>query len=176
MGNASKPIIAPTINAPVYTDPGIRTIRQLQTFLFPQTVTSTTTTSNNVPTTLPPITQGTELWNGVFKASSLQSLIEVEANMNFTSGSSGFTFFVGFFADYSVDALCILPAGIMNNGTTHTHILKHFFQPVTLEPVRYSLRFNPIANTVVSNWYQYGGRNASRITFTEYSGPSLQNT
>ena len=174
MGNASKPIIAPTINAPVYTDPGIRTIRQLQTFLFPQTVTSSATLA--VPTTLPQITQGNELWNGVFKASSLQSLIEVEANMNFTSGSSGFTFFVAFFADYSVDALSVLPAGIMNNGTTHTHILKHFFQPVTLDPVRYSLRFVPTANTVVSNWYQLGGRNASRITFTEYSGPSLQNT
>lgn len=172
MGNASKPAVQPAPLQPVYQDPGVRTIRQLQTFLFPQTVTSAATLAT--ANALPLITQGSELWNGVFTAASLESLIEAEISTNVT-GNAGVNFWIALFADYSTEALSVSP-GVVSAALAQVYpvTFKHFFQPVTLGPVRYSLRMAPSASNLIANWFAYGGRNASRITFTEYSGPSIR--
>jgi hypothetical protein len=106
MGNVSKPITPVQINQPVYTDPGVRTIRQLRTFQFPQTVTSAATLAT--ANALPLITQGSELWTGIFTAASLESLIEVEISTNIT-GNASVNFWIAFFADYSTEALSVSP-------------------------------------------------------------------
>lgn len=172
MGNSSKQSLQPSIQQPVYIDPGVRTIRQLQTFVFPQTVTGNVTVS--LANEFPKITQGNELWSGLFTATSLQSLIEVEAVLNFKS-ASGATYYIGLYADYSPDPLTIYGG----SGVTgfNTIVVKEFFRPVTQGSVRYSLRSAASNTPVVINEPIYFplNRGGSRITFTEYSGPSLQN-
>lgn len=172
MGNASKPITTPAPSGLVYTDPGVRTIRQLQTFQFQNTVTSAGTVATaNI---LPLITQGNELWNGAFTASSLESLIELELTTTLTSTGGGNQFWVALFADYSQEALAVYPGGITTAAFPNTIHFKHYFQPVTLSPVRYSFRMAPQSNVIVANFYSYGGRLASRVTFIEHSGPSIR--
>lgn len=173
MGNAADQIIQPTPIAPVWTDPGARTLRQLQTFAFTQTVTSTVTVAT--ANAIPQITQGNEVLNFNFTAQSLSSWIEIEVFTNIMVTNTC-NYWIALFADYSPDALLVNP-GVQSGAASNLWPIyfKHYLQPVTLGPVRYSIRMAPSANAMILNWYAYGNRTQSRVTIKEWSGQTIQN-
>jgi hypothetical protein len=109
-----------------------------------------------------------------YTAQSLSSWLEFEVftNMLMTSASPVGNFWLALFADYSPDALVVCPGNFSGTITQHPYF-KHYMMPVSLNPIRYSLRMAPTANAIVVNWYQYGGRTQSRVTVKEWSGLSL---
>ena len=174
MGNSAQPI-STTLLPGAYLDPGVRTLRQLQTYNFPQTVTSTTVvaTANAIPQR----TQGDEIFSWNFTPYSTNSIIEVEIQTNLIVASNT-NYWVALFNDYSLDAMSVCPGGCtFVTVTAFPVIFKHYFQPQAIVSTRYSLRAaNANSTSLVFNWFYYGGRNASRITMKEWSSPSLTNT
>ena len=156
-----------------YYDVVPRVLRNVVSYQFTQPITSTVTVAT--ANAIPQITQGTEIMAFNYNAVSLQSLIEIEINSNITTVGGGPVFWVALFADYSPDALAVFAGGGHIATIPNTVYLKHYFNPVTLVPVRYSFRMAPAAQTIVANYYSYGGRTQSRVTVKEWSGLSLGN-
>jgi hypothetical protein len=176
MGNSAQPI-STTLLPGAYLDPGVRMLRQLQTYNFPQTVTSTTVvaTANSIPQR----SSGDEIFSWNFTPYSTNSIIEVEIQTNICPSASS-NFWVALFNDYSNDAMAVLPCSNTAAAaafTTFPVIFKHYFQPQATVSTRYSLRAaNASTISLIFNYFAYGGRNASRITMKEWSSPSLTNT
>jgi hypothetical protein len=173
----SNTAAAPTpITTPgVYYDVVPRVLRNVNSYPFNGTFTSTVTVAT--ANAIPQITQGNEVMAFNHTANSLSSWLEFEVftNMLMTSPSPVGNFWLALFADYSPDALVVCP-GTFNGFITQHPYFKHYMMPVSLNPIRYSLRMAPSANAIVVNWFAYGGRTQSRVTVKEWSGLSLNNT
>jgi hypothetical protein len=171
MSNAAATPVGIT-QSNVYYDVTPRVLRNVVSYPFNGTFTSTVTvaTANSIPQ----ITQGNEVMSFNYTANSLSSWLEFEVFTNVrVSGSCNY--WIGLFADYTPDALLVIPGSLPTGGgdSTINHYAKHYMMPVSLNPIRYSLRMAPTANTMVVNWFAYGGRTQSRVTVKEWSGLSL---
>ena len=170
MGNtaeAKTPITTPG----VYYDVVPRVLRNVNSYPFNGTFTSTVTVAT--ANAIPQITQGNEVMAFNHTATSLSSWLEFEVFTN-VSYQASMNFWIALFADYSPDALVVAPGAIVGNTLAMIPIyFKHYMMPVSLSPVRYSIRMAPSASNMVVNWYQYGGRTQSRVTVKEWSGLSL---
>ena len=154
-----------------YVDVGTRTLRQLQTFNFPATITSSTTVA--LANTVPQRSQGDEIFAAYFTPYSTSSWIEVEI-MTAVNTTTNTTFWIALFNDYQNDAMAVTP-GYYQAGVPI--VFKHYFQPLQAGiPTRYSIRCGAVTSSVVFNYWSYGGKNVSRMTFKEWSALSLQNT
>jgi len=157
-----------------YYDVVPRVLRNVISYPFNQTFTSTVTvaTANSIPQ----ITQGNEIMAFNHTAVSLSSWLEFEIFTNVLC-TGAVNYWIALFADYSPEALVVAPgAQAASLQYQHTHFFKHYLMPVTLAPVRYSLRMAPSGSTMIVNYFAYGGRNQSRVTVKEWSGLSLTNT
>ena len=176
MGNSAQPVSQPNLTN-TYYDISPRVLRNVISYQFNQTVTSTVTvaTANSIPQ----ITQGNEVMSFSYTANSLSSMLEFEVFTNITV-TNGCNYWIAIFADYTPDALIVSPGqnngGILNGYYLWPIYFKHYMPPMTLYPTRYSIRMAPSANTMVVNWFQYGGRTQSRVTVKEWSSLSLTNT
>ena len=157
-----------------YYDVVPRVLRNVISYPFNQTFTSTVTVAT--ANAIPQITQGNEIMAFTHTAQSLSSWLEFEVFTNVTV-SGACNYWIGLFADYTPDALIISP-GVQSFALQYVipTYFKHYLMPVALNPIRYSLRMAPTANTMVVNWFAYGGRTQSRVTVKEWSGLSLTNT
>jgi hypothetical protein len=172
----SNTAAAPTpITTPgVYYDVVPRVLRNVNSYPFNGTFTSTVTVAT--ANAIPQITQGNEVMAFNHTAVSLSSWLEFEVFTN-VSYITSINFWIALFADYSPDALVVAPGANVGNSLSIIPIyFKHYLMPVTLSPVRYSIRMAPNASNMVVNWFQYGGRTQSRVTVKEWSGLSLNNT
>jgi len=172
MGNSAEAPYAITTPG-TYYDVTPRVLRNIISYPFNGTFTSTVTvaTANSIPQ----ITQGNEVMAFNYTAQSLSSMLEFEVFTNVAIPAVGTNFWMALFADYSPDALIVAPCyGGFGAGSFPVYF-KHYMMPVSLNPIKYSLRFAPASNTIVVNWYQYGGRTQSRVTVKEWSGLSLGN-
>ena len=144
-----------------------RTLRNIATYAINQPATSSTTvaTANSIPQ----ITQGNELFNVAYTALSLTSWLEIEFVSNVRFNDTNSNAWVALFADYSPDALAVYPMQSIAIGYMAPVVLKHYLQPPTLGPIRYSIRFAPSAVQMVFNYYNYGTRTSSRLTFKEWA-------
>jgi hypothetical protein len=169
MGNSAE--AAYSISQPgVYYDVVPRVLRNVISYPFNQPFTSTATLafSNSIPQ----ITQGNEVMAFNYTAQSLSSWLEFEV-FTYITTLSGNNAWVALFADYSPDALIVNPAGLQG---TLPFYMKHYMMPVSLNPIRYSLRICPTTQPLIINYFPFAGRNQSRITVKEWSGLSLTNT
>lgn len=168
MGNAAEAPYAIT-QPNVYYDVVPRVLRNLVSFPFNQPFTSTVTlaTANAIPQ----ITQGNEIMAFNYTAQSLSSMLEFEV-FTAINPTGSMNFWLALFADYSPDALTVA-AG--SGASWMSVYAKHYCMPVTLSPVRYSLRIAPSANVAIINYFTYGGRTPSRVTVKEWSSLSLNN-
>jgi hypothetical protein len=172
MGNtaeAQTPITTPG----VYYDVVPRVLRNVISYPFNGTFTSTVTVAT--ANAIPQITQGNEVMTFNYTANSLSSWLEFEVFTN-VSYITSINFWIALFADYSPDALVVAPGAAVGNSLSIIPIyFKHYLMPVSLNPIRYSIRMAPSASNMVVNWFQYGGRTQSRVTVKEWSGLSLGN-
>jgi len=168
MGNSAEAPYAITTPG-TYYDVTPRVLRNIISYPFNQPFTSTVTLA--AANSIPQITQGNEIMAFNHTAVSLSSMLEFEVFTNVFYGGVG-TFWMALFADYSPDAL-IVTTGI--SAWTSVY-MKQYMMPVSLNPIRYSLRMVPSAGNIIVNYYQYGGRMQSRVTVKEWSGLSLNNT
>lgn len=174
MGNTAEPITPVTTpGASVYYDVVPRVLRNVISYPFNQTFTSTVTVA--LANAIPQITQGNEIMAFNHTAVSLSSWLEFEVFSNVWL-STGNAYWIALFADYSPDALIVHPGVIVSPGDSKPVYMKHYLMPVSLNPIRYSLRMAPAAGNLVVNYYAYGGRTQSRVTVKEWSGLSLNNT
>jgi hypothetical protein len=177
MGNSAEAPYAITTPG-TYYDVTPRVLRNVNSYPFNGTFTSTVTVAT--ANAIPQITQGNEVMAFNHTATSLSSWLEFEIFTNIVATgavSIPTTYYLALFADYSPDALIVSP-GLLNTSAMGNAIpvyFKHYLMPVTLSPVRYSIRMATNQNTVVVNWFQYGGRTQSRVTVKEWSGLSLNN-
>lgn len=176
MGNTAEPITPVTTpGASVYYDVVPRVLRNVISYPFNQTFTSTVTVAT--ANAIPQITQGNEIMAFNHTAVSLSSWLEFEVftNLAFTGTAN---YWIALFADYSPDALVVSPGAYTGGGLQFLFpaYFKHYLMPVSLNPIRYSLRMAPSGNTMVVNYFAYGGRTQSRVTVKEWSGLSLNNT
>jgi hypothetical protein len=155
-----------------YYDVVPRVLRNVVSYPFNGTFTSTVTvaTANSIPQ----ITQGNEVMSFNYTANSLSSWLEFEVFTNIQTTLGTTNYWMALFADYTPDALLVIPGGISSQQLVN-HYAKHYMMPVSLNPIRYSIRMAPNANAMVVNWYAYGGRTQSRVTVKEWSGLSLGN-
>ena len=170
MGNtaeAKTPITSPG----VYYDVVPRVLRNVNSYPFNGTFTSTVTVAT--ANAIPQITQGNEVMVFNHTAQSLSSWLEFEVFTNLIVTNTC-NYWIALFADYSPDALIVNP-GVQTGAAANLWPIyfKHYMMPVSLSPVRYSIRMAPSAHNMVVNWYQYGGRTQSRVTVKEWSGLSL---
>ena len=173
MGNSAEAPYAITTPG-VYYDTVPRVLRNVNSYPFNGTFTSTVTVAT--ANAIPQITQGNEVMAFNHTAVSLSSWLEFEVFTN-VSYITSINFWIALFADYSPDALVVAPGAAVGNSLSIIPIyFKHYLMPVTLSPVRYSIRMAPSASNMVVNWFQYGGRTQSRVTVKEWSGLSLNNT
>jgi hypothetical protein len=172
MGNSAEAPYAITTPG-VYYDVTPRVLRNIISYPFNQPFTSTVTvaTANSIPQ----ITQGNEVMAFNYTAQSLSSWLEFEVFTTVTATTSGTNFWMALFADYSPDAL-IVASSWTQNIVPYQVYFKHYMMPVSLNPIRYSLRMAPNASQIVVNYFTYGGRAQSRVTVKEWSGLSLNNT
>jgi hypothetical protein len=156
-----------------YYDVTPRVLRNIISYPFNGTFTSTVTvaTANSIPQ----ITQGNEVMAFNHTAVSLSSMLEFEVFTNVASTNTA-VFWMALFADYSPDALIVASGSVTSGNIPYSVYFKHYMMPVTLGPVRYSIRMAPSNNNMVVNWFTYGGRTQSRVTVKEWSGLSLTNT
>jgi len=156
-----------------YYDVTPRVLRNVISYPFNQTFTSTVTvaTANSIPQ----ITQGNEVMAFNYTAQSLSSWLEFEVFTNLMVTNTC-NYWIALFADYTPDALIVSP-GVQSSAVQYLWSIyfKHYMMPVSLNPIRYSIRMAPSANAMVVNWFQYGGRTQSRVTVKEWSGLSLGN-
>jgi len=170
MGNSAEAPYAITTPG-VYYDVVPRVLRNVNSYPFNGTFTSTVTVAT--ANAIPQITQGNEVMAFNHTAVSLSSWLEFEVFTN-VSYITSINFWIALFADYSPDALVVAPGAAVGNSLSIIPIyFKHYLMPVTLSPVRYSIRMAPSASNMVVNWFQYGGRVQSRVTVKEWSGLSL---
>ena len=171
MGNTAQPS-SPLNLTGAYADVGTRTLRQLQTFNFPQTITSATTVA--IANTIPQRTQGDEIYGWYFTPYSTQSIIEVEFVLNVYVPNQGY---LALFNDYQNDAMVTFPLLAPSGFAMVIPVMfNHYFQPLQAGvATRFSIRSAPTASTLVFNYYAYGYRNVSRVTMKEWSSLSLQN-
>lgn len=171
MGNSAEAPYAITTPG-VYYDVVPRVLRNVVSYPFNGIFTSTVTvaTANSIPQ----ITQGNEVMAFNYTANSLSSWLEFEVFTNVASANS-VLFWMALFADYSPDALVVASGSVISGNTPLGVYFKHYMMPVSLNPIRYSIRMAPANNNMVVNWYQYGGRVQSRVTVKEWSGLSLGN-
>ena len=173
MGNSAEAPYAITTPG-TYYDVTPRVLRNVVSYPFNVTFTSTVTvaTANSIPQ----ITQGNEVMTFNYTANSLSSWLEFEVFTNIQT-TGGCNYWIALFADYTPDALMVIPGSLAGgvNNVTFNHCAKHYMMPVSLNPIRYSIRMAPSANAMVVNWFQYGGRTQSRVTVKEWSGLSLGN-
>jgi hypothetical protein len=170
MSNAAATPIGIT-QSNVYYDTVPRVLRNVNSYPFNGTFTSTVTVAT--ANAIPQITQGNEVMAFNHTAQSLSSWLEFEVFTNILTTVGSTIYWMALFADYTPDALLVIPGG--NNQVLVNHYAKHYMMPVSLNPIRYSIRMAPSANTMVVNWYAYGGRTQSRVTVKEWSGLSLGN-
>ena len=168
MGNSAEARYAITTPG-VYYDVTPRVLRNVVSYPFNGTFTSTVTVAT--ANAIPQITQGNEVMSFNYTANSLSSWLEFEVFTNILTTVGSTIYWMALFADYTPDALLVIPGG--NNQVVVNHYAKHYMMPVSLNPIRYSIRMAPSANTMVVNWYAYGGRTQSRVTVKEWSGLSL---
>jgi len=174
MGNLAQPT-SPSTLAGAYFDPGVRTLRQLQTFYLPQTVTSATATAT--ANAIPQRTQGDEIFGFYFTPYSTSSWIEFEMAFNIIGGNSSGNYWIALFADYSNDALVVSPGTwAVSQSYLQSIFFNHYLAPLTTTPTRFSIRSSVSAGSIVFNYFNYGGRNVSRVTVKEWSSLSLTNT
>lgn len=173
MGNSAEAPYAITTPG-VYYDVSPRVLRNVISYPFNGTFTSTGTLAT--PNSIPQITQGNEVMAFTYTAQSLSSMLEFEVFTNVTAVNS-LVFYIALFADYSPDALVVSPGALSVTPTITVSPIyfKHYMMPVSLNPIRYSLRMAPAGFSMVLNYYQYGGRTQSRVTVKEWSGLSLNN-
>ena len=170
MGNSAEAPYAITTPG-TYYDVVPRVLRNVNSYPFNGTFTSTVTVAT--ANAIPQITQGNEVMAFNHTAVSLSSWLEFEVFTN-VSYITSINFWIALFADYSPDALVVAPGAAVGNSLSIIPIyFKHYLMPVTLSPVRYSIRMAPSASNMVVNWFQYGGRTQSRVTVKEWSGLSL---
>lgn len=170
MGNSAEAPYAITTPG-VYYDVVPRVLRNVNSYPFNGTFTSTVTVA--AANTIPQITQGNEVMAFNHTATSLSSWLEFEVFTNVSLNTSQ-SYWVALFADYSPEALVVAPGAASTNIlATIPSYFKHYMMPVTLSPVRYSIRMAPSAAAIVVNYYAYGGRTQSRVTVKEWSGLSL---
>ena len=167
---AATPVGITTPN--VYYDVVPRVLRNVVSYPFNGTFTSTTTVAT--ANAIPQINQGNEIMAFNYTANSLSSWLEFEVFTNIFTTVASTNYWIALFADYTPDALLVIPGS--NNQVLINHYAKHYLMPVSLNPIRYSLRMAPSANTMVVNWYAYGGRTQSRVTVKEWSSLNLNNT
>ena len=168
MGNSAEARYAITTPG-VYYDVTPRVLRNVVSYPFNGTFTSTVTVAT--ANAIPQITQGNEVMSFNYTANSLSSWLEFEVFTNILTTVGSTIYWMALFADYTPDALLVIPG--VNNQVLVNHYAKHYMMPVSLNPIRYSIRMAPSANTMVVNWYAYGGRTQSRVTVKEWSGLSL---
>ena len=173
MGNSAEAPYAITTPG-TYYDVTPRVLRNIISYPFNGTFTSTVTvaTANSIPQ----ITQGNEVMAFNHTAQSLSSMLEFEVftNVANTALNAGSFLWMALFADYSPDALVVAPSWA-NYTVPSSVYFKHYMMPVSLNPIRYSIRMAGASANIVVNWYQYGGRTQSRVTVKEWSGLSLGN-
>ena len=167
---AATPVGITTPN--VYYDVVPRVLRNVVSYPFNGTFTSTVTVAT--ANAIPQITQGNEIMAFNYTANSLSSWLEFEVFTNIFTTVASTNYWIALFADYTPDALLVIPGS--NNQVLINHYAKHYLMPVSLNSIRYSLRMAPSANTMVVNWYAYGGRTQSRVTVKEWSSLNLNNT
>ena len=151
MGNtaeAKTPITSPG----VYYDIVPRVLRNVNSYPFNGTFTSTVTVAT--ANAIPQITQGNEVMAFNHTAQSLSSWLEFEVFSNVWL-NTGNVYWIALFADYSPDALIVNPGLIVSAGDFRPVYMKHYMMPVTLGPVRYSLRMAPAGGNLVVNYYFY---------------------
>jgi hypothetical protein len=172
MGNSAEAPYAITTPG-TYYDVTPRVLRNVVSYPFNGTFTSTVTvaTANSIPQ----ITQGNEVMAFNYTAQSLSSWLEFEIFTNILVPGQAVVYYMALFADYSPDALCVCPGQSTLQSECKSTYFKHYMMPVSLNPIRYSIRMAPNANTMVVNYYAYGGRTQSRVTVKEWSGLSLGN-
>jgi len=172
MGNSAEAPYAITTPG-TYYDVTPRVLRNVISYPFNQTFTSTVTVAT--ANAIPQITQGNEVMAFNYTANSLSSWLEFEVFTTVMVFAAA-NYWIALFADYSPDALIVAP-GTQSAGQSYTIpiFMKHYLMPVSLNPIRYSLRMAPSASNMVVNWYAYGGRTQSRVTVKEWSGLSLSN-
>ena len=161
------------ISPPVaYVDVGTRTLRQLETFNFPQTITSATTVA--LANLVPQRSQGDEIFSWYFTPYSTSSFIEIEILTNAWLNTT--TAYIALFNDYQTDAMAVYPVQTGGSSYNIAIAFKHYFQPLQAGvQTRFSLRSGAAANTIVFNYYAYGLKNSSRVTMKEWSALGLQN-
>jgi hypothetical protein len=176
MGNTAE-AKTPITTFGVYYDVVPRVLRNVNSYPFNGTFTSTVTVA--AANTIPQITQGNEVMAFNHTATSLSSWLEFEVFTNVSATgpvNSSQSYWVALFADYSPEALVVAPGATgVNSLTIIPSYFKHYMMPVTLSPVRYSIRMAPSSLPIVVNYYAYGGRTQSRVTVKEWSGLSLGN-
>jgi hypothetical protein len=172
MGNSAEAPYAITTPG-VYYDTVPRVLRNVNSYPFNQTFTSTVTVAT--ANAIPQITQGNEVMAFNHTAQSLSSWLEFEVFTNIQLTANSSQYWMALFADYTPDALMVIPGNAATLSSAN-HYAKHYMMPVSLNPIRYSLRFAPASNAIVVNWYQYGGRTQSRVTVKEWSSLNLNNT
>ena len=117
------------ISPPVaYADVGTRTLRQLETFNFPATITSTTTVT--LANLVPQRSQGDEIYAWYFTPYSTSSFIEVEIITNVIVSNT--TAYIALFNDYQTDAMAVCPLQLQlaAGGSIQPVVFKHYFQPL----------------------------------------------
>ena len=161
------------ISPPVaYADVGARTLRQLETFNFPQTVTSGTIVA--LANLLPQRSQGDEIFSWYFTPYSTSSFIEIEVMTNVVV--AGTTAYIALFNDYQTDAMAVYPMQVGTSTFVIPVTFKHYYQPLQAGvQTRFSLRSAAAATGLTFNYYAYGLKNSSRVTMKEWSALGLQN-
>lgn len=160
-----------------YYDVVPRVLRNVVSYPFNGTFTSTVTVAT--ANAIPQITQGNEVMAFNYTANSLSSWLEFEVFTNILTNIGSTIYWMALFADYTPDALLVIPGGNVAGPSAQlliNHYAKHYMMPVSLNPIRYSIRMAPSANTMVVNWFAYGGRTQSRVTVKEWSSLNLNNT
>jgi hypothetical protein len=173
MGNtaeAQTPITTPG----VYYDVVPRVLRNVNSYPFNGTFTSTVTVAT--ANAIPQITQGNEVMAFNHTAQSLSSWLEFEMFTNVATNvlNQSSLLWMALFADYSPDALVVASSWTQFTVPTPVYF-KHYMMPVSLNPIRYSIRMAGATTNIVVNYYSYGGRTQSRVTVKEWSGLSLGN-
>ena len=161
------------ISPPVaYADVGTRTLRQLETFNFPQTITSATTVA--LANLVPQRSQGDEIFAWYFTPYSTSSFIEIEILTNAWLNTT--TAYIALFNDYQTDAMAVYPVQTGGSSYNIAIAFKHYFQPLQAGiQTRFSLRSAAAATGLTFNYYAYGLKNSSRVTMKEWSALGLQN-
>jgi hypothetical protein len=176
MGNSAEAPYAITTPG-TYYDVTPRVLRNIISYPFNGTFTSTITLA--AANSIPQITQGNEVMAFNYTAQSLSSMLEFEVFTNILNTNGSTIYWMALFADYTPDALLVIPGG-NNLGSSLqllvNHYAKHYMMPVSLNPIRYSLRMVASQGQIIVNYYQFGGRTQSRVTVKEWSGLSLTNT